>query len=430
MDCLLWNCRGANKPNFRRAVRYMLKKFKSDVLALIETHTGGDHAQRIYRGLGFENSFRVNASGQSGGIWLLWRSDVGSVEIVSSSTQFVHAKILKDSEVVHLIVVYAAPTVSRRSGLWNELREVIQNLSEQVVVGGDFNTIVRVDERTGGNGGLSEDSVAFGEWINDLSLIDMGFKGGQFTWRRGRQERTFVAKRLDRVLCCASATLKWQEATITHLPFYSSDHAPLYVQLTPEVKGDPRRRPFRFEAVWLQHEGFKELLVSSFNKCLSTTEPLNNLRVKLRKWNKEVFGDVQRKKERLMQELNSIQGRLEVTQSDALLQDEEILIKELDMVLEQEEMIWFQKSREKFIVHGDRNTKFFHTSTVIRRRRNRIKMLKADDGSWVTDTVALENMTIEYYRCLYSMEDVDHVVEKLPQEGFMPLSTTDLTTLT
>lgn len=359
MDCLLWNYRGANKPNFRRAVRYMLKKFKLDVLALFETHAGGDRAQSICRGLGFEHSFRVDASGQSGGIWLLWRSEVGRVEVVRSSTQFVHAKILKDSEVVHLIVVYAAPTVSRRSGLWNELREVIQHISEPVVVGGDFNTIVRVDERTGGNGGLSADSVAFGEWMNDLSLIDMGFKGGQFTWRRGREERTFVAKRLDRVLCCASARLKWQEATVTHLPFYSSDHAPLYVQLMPEVKGDPRRRPFRFEAAWLQHEGFRELLVSSWNNSLSTTEALNNLRVKLRKWNKEVFGDVQRRKDKLMQELNSVQGRLEVTQSDTLLQEEDQLIKELDTVLEQEEMIWFQKSREKFIAHGDRNTTFF-----------------------------------------------------------------------
>lgn len=165
-----------------------------------------------------------------------------------------------------------------------------------LIIGGDFNTIVRLDERTGGNGRLSTDSLAFGEWINDLSLIDMGFKGNKYTWKRGRVENTFVAKRLDRVLCCAHSRLKWQEATISHLPFFSSDHAPLYVQLNPASVGDPSRRPFRFEAAWLQHPAFQELLLSSWNGSMSTPTALNELRVKLKKWNREVFGDVQRRK--------------------------------------------------------------------------------------------------------------------------------------
>jgi len=73
-----------------------------------------------------------------------------------------------------------------------------------------------------------------------LSLIDFGFRGNKFTWRRGRQESTMVAKRLDRVLGCAHARQKWQEAVVSHLPFMSSDHAPLYVQLEPYQKLDPR----------------------------------------------------------------------------------------------------------------------------------------------------------------------------------------------
>ena len=93
MNCLLWNCWGANKPTFLRSIRYILKNFKSDVLALFETHASGDRAKRICGGLGFENSFREEASGQSGGIWLLWRTEVGDVEIVKSSSQFIHARI-------------------------------------------------------------------------------------------------------------------------------------------------------------------------------------------------------------------------------------------------------------------------------------------------------------------------------------------------
>lgn len=117
MAVLFWNCRAANKPNFRRSVRYLLKKFHTDMLALLETHAGGDRASRICQNLGFDHSFRVDAIGQSGGIWLLWRSCVGTVNIVESSDQFIHAEVMNGDMVLHVIAVYAAPTMSRRSGL-------------------------------------------------------------------------------------------------------------------------------------------------------------------------------------------------------------------------------------------------------------------------------------------------------------------------
>lgn len=254
-----------------------MKKFDTDVLALFETHAEGERAGRICQRMGFDNSFRVDAVGQSGGIWLLWRSRVGEVEVLESSEQFIHARIGSGEEHIHLVVVYAAPTVSRRSGLWEKLREVIGEITGTLVVGGDFNTILRLDERTGGNGRLSPDSLAFGEWINDLSLIDMGFKGGPYTWRRGRVESNFIAKRLDRVLCNPEARLKWQEAVVAHLPFLSSDHVPLYLQLSPINFTNPRRRPFWFEAAWLSHEGFKELLRNSWDASITTPEALEGL---------------------------------------------------------------------------------------------------------------------------------------------------------
>lgn len=429
MNCILWNCRGANKPNFRRSIRYLLKKYVTDVLAIFEPHAGGNRAAQICHGLGFENSYRVDAVGQSGGLWLLWRSEAGMVEIVEATDQFIHAKVVNGLDILHLIVVYAAPTASRRSGLWNQLRAVIQGVAEPVLIGGDFNTIVRLDERTGGNGRLSADSLSFGDWINDLSLIDMGFCGNKFTWRRGRIKDNFVAKRLDRVLCCAHTRLQWQEAVVTHLPFLASDHAPLYVQLSPEAGGNPGRRPFRFEAAWLKHEGFKELLLASWNGNINTPEALNGLRKTLSKWNKEVFGDVQKRKEKLMREIKEVQDMLDHNQSDALLKREEDLTCEFDVVLEQEEMIWYQKSREKWIVLGERNTKFFHTSTIIRRRRNRIELLRDDDGRWISNSQDLEKLATDYYRKLYSVEDVDPAAIQLPSDGFVRLTDQELTAL-
>lgn len=226
-------------------------------------------------------------------------------------------------------------------------------------------------------------------------------------------ESNYVAKRLDRVFCCARTRLKWQDALVSHLPFLSSDHSPLYIQLCPDISRDPTRRPFRFEAAWLSHPGFKELLVNSWNANLSTPQALEGLRETLQLWNKEIFGDVQRRKEKAMSELKYVQDKLEQNPSDDLLQKDQ-LMKEYEVILEQEEIILFQKSREKWIALGDRNTSYFHTSTIIRRRRNRVEMLKNDEGGWISEPKELENLAVSYYKRLYSMEDVEAVVDKLP----------------
>lgn len=92
-----------------------------------------------------------------------------------------------------------------------------------------------------------------------------------------------MAKRLDRVLCNAHARLKWQEAVVKHLPYMSSDHAPMFVQLDLSLVGNPKRRPFRFEAAWLKHPSFKDLLVSSWDGEMETPRALVSLQAKLRK---------------------------------------------------------------------------------------------------------------------------------------------------
>lgn len=97
----MWNCRGANEPNFRRSIRYILKRFETDVLAIFETHAEAEKAANICHGLGFENSFRVDAIGQSGGLWLLWRTGIEDVEIVKSSNQFIYARVVNELEVLN-----------------------------------------------------------------------------------------------------------------------------------------------------------------------------------------------------------------------------------------------------------------------------------------------------------------------------------------
>ena len=81
-----------------------------------------------------------------------------------------------------------------------------------------------------------------------------------------------------------------------------------------------------------------------------------------------------------MARLNGIQRVVAVRPSSSLLDLENNLLKKLDVVLGQEQELWALKSRINWMVQGDRNTAFFHVSTLVRRKRNQILAIKNGVG--------------------------------------------------
>ncbi len=74
---------------------------------------------------------------------------------------------------------------------------------------------------------------------------------------------------------------------------------------------------------------------------------------------------------------------------------------ELEEWLEQDELKWRQKSRELWLKEGDRNSKFFHLSTLIRRRKNFINEIKTEHGSWLQSRTDIGNYFTEKFKDLY-----------------------------
>lgn len=92
--------------------------------------------------------------------------------------------------------------------------------------------------------------------------------------------------------------------------------------------------------------------------------------------------------------LERVQKCLSGTISERMLQLEtKLKVKRRDILL-QEKLLWLQKSHNECLRTGYGNPKYFHTSTLIRRRRNKVEALLDEQGNWVEGKEALNDMAI------------------------------------
>ena len=102
-------------------------------------------------------------------------------------------------------------------------------------------------------------------------------------------------------------------------------------------------------------------------------------------WNKDRFGNIFHKKKRLMARLYGVQKALANNPSLDLINLESHLQKDLEEVLDHERDLWLLKSRVNWMVQGDRNTSFYHVSTLARRKRNLITLVENEGGMWIIE---------------------------------------------
>lgn len=113
-------------------------------------------------------------------------------------------------------------------------------------------------------------------------------------------------------------------------------------------------------------------------------------------WNKCCFGNIFGRKQKCMTCLNGIQQARGRCDNNFLNSLENKLLTKMDQILTQEENLWKQKSWIFWLLEGERNTRFFHLSTLIRRRRNRITRLQDDLGILWDDDVKLQEMACSF----------------------------------
>ncbi|KAL5785608.1 hypothetical protein ACOSQ2_008000 [Xanthoceras sorbifolium] len=209
--------------------------------------------------------------------------------------------------------------------------------------------------------------------------------------------------------------MMFPEGFVRHLPRINSDHCPIVLNLYSAHIPNNSLKPFRFEAMWSSHAEYSGLVSNCWTRNVgSLSEKLNALAANLKDWNRDSFGCIFRRKRVLLARILGIQKSLSFNYNSSLVSLEYHLSSEYNDIINQEEMFWHQKSRNNWLRCGDRNTKFFHLSTMIRRRRNKIEGLRDVNGDWVDDKFGLKRIACDYFISLFSYKNASFDYASLP----------------
>jgi hypothetical protein len=285
---------------------------------------------------------------------------------------------------------------------------------------GDFNEITHQDEKNGATIRSRGQMEAFQRTLDECRLCDLGFKGSKFTWHNGRDGMAFTKERLDRGVANQEWCAMHADVELSVLASRSSDHNSLLVFFRKHDETSWRKcRQFRYEASWSKNKDFKSTFKQIWQAKPVAQDKWANIQGKLRhsrhfikKWVRKT----ERKTEELIKQKTRELADLQLkTNGDNLT--EEINTKiELQSLLEEEDLKWRQRSKQKWLKCGDTNTNFFHSCANQRSSRNLISNIKDGNGQQCVNQQEIETAFISFFTELFTSNtprDIDKCTQAM-----------------
>lgn len=326
----------------------------------------------------------------------------------------------------NLMSIYAPNICKQRELFFNS---ILNLTSRNTIVGGDFNTSLSQKDRHNTTHVFDRSYYALHELLARNDLIDL--------WRsRNRDSNTFSWKRV------INGTLKMSRIDFYLVPnsiksyvrhiFYKhtliSDHDYIYMQLDfSQVERGP--------GVWVFNNQF--LLEDRFCNIITDlvrreTEDMlydhdrlvwwDNVKFKIKKLCQK-YG--QERSKAKYNKYNTVQRKLNKLNEDLSagkefnLMEYENLKHELAVIENEMCQGAILRSKAKWAVEGDKNTKYFLNLEKSRRKSNAVTEILNEDGDVVKDTLGILNEEYKFYSHMYSCvktdtRDIDHFLKDIP----------------
>lgn len=375
----------------------MRQKLFPEVLLLMETMNTRNVLVDLQVWLGYDRVYTVDPVGHAGGLAIFWKKSV-NIKFLDVHKNLVDCIIQFGDTSFFASCIYGPTHYKRRVDLWERLSRIGVNRKESWCVFGDFNDILHNGEKTGGVWRQDESFAPFNQMINACKLEELQSHGNSFTWS-GLRSNSWVHTRLDRCFGNRAWFKKFPCSNQTFLDKRGSDHRPVLIHLIESQ--EKYRGWFRFDRRFLEVEGVHDCVANAWD--FATSNGLGSVSKGLKACRRSLSGLKKHSSMNSGDRIHQAEAALEHEQSALQQSTARIRLLKEDLVKAQrdEETYWWQKSRDKWLSRGDRNSHFFHISVNAARARNNIDKLVNAEGEEVFSEAAKGEVAVDFFRNLF-----------------------------
>ena len=246
-----------------------------------------------------DNVFIVPRTNTGGGLALYWKNSI-DLNVMSSSPTDIDAVVNPGvDDAWRFTGFYGNPVTANREHSWALLKHLCLKMDLPWMCVGDFNEIVKAEEKMGGALRRERQMREFREVLDFCGFRDLGFVGSPFTWCNNHPDEGVTWIWLDRGVATPSWSQLFPTVRVHHIAGSLSDHCPLWLSSDDENKRFYKRnRPFRFEAAWLKDERCEGVIKQAWQKQ-SPGEHMDKVihkieacRTSLQCWSRLSFGNI------------------------------------------------------------------------------------------------------------------------------------------
>jgi exonuclease III len=276
------NVRGVGGAPKFLALKWFIALVKPDILFIQETMVSELKAREIFAKLLPTWKFcGVDSLGLSGGLLSAWNPRRDDFSSFLTPAGILLDGLVKDlNKRMKLINCY--DPYGNKQEFWDKIKRDGILKEHNLILGGDLNFTISNREVWGPHSRSDPMNSFFSQLIQEEGLVDVEPVKLLPTWRNGRGDQDYIAKRLDHFLIN-------EELALSGLRYRSwvgnikiSDHMPMIFHL--EQEKEKYNYPFKFNYVWLDEPDFVNLVRSTWNKLLVTEDfnPMDSLVQKLK----------------------------------------------------------------------------------------------------------------------------------------------------
>ncbi|KAF9602111.1 hypothetical protein IFM89_025156 [Coptis chinensis] len=279
----------------------------------------------------------------------------------------------------------------------------------------DFNAYLSITEKKGGHHPSTSSMNDFREFVSQNLLMEVHSSGFHLTWWNKQVGEFKIMGKLDRMLCNANWGTKYPGWKYKVLGRICLDHSPLMGGSI--IIPHPRNLSLKLFNMRCSHPTFKELVLDSWkdpilgHSIFILTQKLKKLKGVLKRWNREMFGNIKYKVEEETKKLDKMHEIFEkgtMTKEFTMqMVDQENHVEHL---LQQEQNFWLQKSKTKWDTDNDRSTKVFHAMANRNKIKSLIAKMKTEEGITLDTPEDIGNYIVQHLS--EKFKKVDHIINR------------------